>query len=63
MSCLDCGNCRGDADLYFCPAQNEFIIREKTVVRERATRWKKGDPRYEFHRGQQRKDRDEQKIS
>ena len=41
MSCLDCGNCKGDADLYFCPAKNEFIIREKTVVRERATRWKK----------------------
>ncbi len=63
MSCLSCGNCKEDTDLYFCPAQNEFVIREKTIVRARETRWKKGDPSYESHRRRQRKEREDQKIS
>ncbi len=63
MSCLDCGNCKEDKDVFFCPAKNEFVIREKTIVRERETRWKKGDPKYEFHRRQQRKEREDLKIS
>ena len=63
MSCLDCGNCKKETELYFCPAQNEFVIREKTVIRERETRWKKGDPCYESQRRRQRKDREDLKIS
>lgn len=45
MTCLECGNCKEGKKVFFCPARNEFEIREETVVREKEnSRWKKGDP-------------------
>ena len=56
--CLDCGNCRKGESMYYCTGKNEFIATETAVVRERAgDRWRKGDPRYEHHRRQLRKDK------
>ena len=64
MTCLECGNCKEGKKVFFCPARNEFEIRDETVVREKEnSRWKKGDPRYEQHRRRLRKDREDLKIS
>jgi len=64
MTCLKCGNCKGKKKVFYCPARNEFQIREEVVIREREnTRWKKGDPQYEHHRRRLRKDRNDLKIS
>ena len=58
MLCLDCGNCRKDEPMFYCTARNEFIVTETAVVRERAgSSWRKGDPDYEQHRRQLRKDK------
>lgn len=64
MVCLDCGNCRKDEYLYYCTAKNEFVATEKEVVKERAvsTKWRKGDPGYEQHRRQLRKEKIPQNI-
>lgn len=61
MTCLECGNCQTGTDsLYYCPARNEFVIREKPAVnRMRAPfQWKKGDKEYEIHRRRLRKDKE-----
>lgn len=63
MTCLECGNCRNEDRVFFCPARNEFVIREEIVVKERTSQWKKGDPGYESHRRRLRKERDDLKIS
>lgn len=59
MVCLDCGNCRKGEYLYYCTAKNEFVATEKEIVKERAvsTKWRKGDPSYEQHRRQLRKEK------
>lgn len=58
MVCLDCGNCRKNEPLYYCTAKNEFIATETAVVRERVGgHWREGDPNYEQHRRQLRKDK------
>ncbi len=58
MLCLDCGNCRKGDPLYYCTAKNEFIANEVSIVREKnRERWRKGDPGYEEHRRQLRKDK------
>lgn len=62
MTCLECGNCRNEDHVFFCPARNEFVIREETVVKERTSQWKKGDPSYEHHRRRLRKEREDLKI-
>lgn len=63
MTCLECGNCSNEEKVFYCPARNDFVIREDIVVRERTSQWKKGDPRYEYHRRRLRKDRNDLKIS
>lgn len=53
MSCFDCGNCRQGEAMYYCPAQNEFVIGKKNDVIERQKTdqgWKKGSPDYEKRR-------------
>jgi hypothetical protein len=56
--CLDCGNCRKGDALFYCTAKNEFIANEVSIVREKSReRWRKGDPGYEQHRRQLRKDK------
>jgi hypothetical protein len=62
--CLECGNCRQNAGMYFCPAKNEFVVTATQVVKERVSdeRWRKGAPHYEQHRRQLRKDRLPQTI-
>lgn len=58
MLCLECGNCRRGEAIYYCTARNEFIVTETAVVRERPnSSWRKGDPSYENHRRQIRKDK------
>ncbi|MCL6588621.1 MAG: hypothetical protein K6U80_01570 [Firmicutes bacterium] len=58
MLCLDCGNCRKGAPLFYCTGRNEFIATETAVVREKTKNgWRKGDPRYEEHRRQIRKEK------
>lgn len=58
MFCLDCGNCRKGESLFYCTAKNEFVITETEVVKERAdAKWRKGDPDYEQHRRQLRKEK------
>ena len=63
MLCLECGNCRKGDALFYCTGKNEFVVRETAVIRERTARegdgerWRKGDPSYEWHRRQLRKDK------
>lgn len=67
MFCLECGNCRRGETLFYCTGKNEFVVQETAVVRERSSRegdgepmharWRKGDPNYEWHRRQLRKDK------
>lgn len=63
MFCLECGNCRKGETLFYCTGKNDFVLAETAVVRERGTqdrageRWRKGDPNYESHRRQLRKDK------
>ncbi len=58
MLCLDCGNCRKGDSLFYCTGKNEFIAQETMIVREKGReRWRKGDPGYEEHRRQLRKDK------
>ena len=58
MFCLDCGNCRKGESLFYCTAKNEFVVTETEIVKDRAeTKWRKGDPNYEKHRRQLRKEK------
>jgi hypothetical protein len=61
MVCLQCGNCSGTDLLYYCTAQNDFVIREQAPVlpemARESSRWKKGDPEYEVHRRKIRKEK------
>ena len=59
MVCLDCGNCHKGESLYYCTAKNEFVVTEEKVVKERAAsnKWRKGNPNYEQHRRQLRKEK------
>ncbi|MGE5605184.1 MAG: hypothetical protein ACM3YE_05775 [Bacteroidota bacterium] len=58
MFCLDCGNCRKGESLFYCTAKNEFVVTETEVIKDRATaKWRKGDPDYENHRRQLRKEK------
>ncbi|NMA02038.1 MAG: hypothetical protein GX923_05675 [Clostridia bacterium] len=52
MECFGCGNCQEEQNIYYCPAQNDFIIKEQTNIPEKAKKanWKKGDPQYESQR-------------
>jgi hypothetical protein len=63
--CLDCGNCRKEETVFYCTGRNEFIAATETaVVREKAgDRWRKGDPAYEQHRRQLRKEKVPQSSS
>jgi len=62
MTCLECGNCQKAERVFFCPARNEFIIKEETVVKEKSSQWKKGAPDYEDHRRRLRKEREDLRI-
>lgn len=58
MFCLDCGNCRKGEALFYCTAKNEFVVTETEVIKDRAVaKWRKGDPNYENHRRQLRKEK------
>lgn len=58
MFCLDCGNCRKGESFFYCTAKNEFIVTETEIIKDRAaTKWRKGDPDYEQHRRQLRKEK------
>lgn len=52
MECFGCGNCHEEQNIYYCPAQNNFIIKERieTPEKVKTTNWKKGVPQYESHR-------------
>ncbi len=52
MNCFQCGNCEAGKRMYYCPAKNEFVIREVQVEeRKRVSKgWKKGSPAYEKRR-------------
>jgi len=53
MDCFDCGNCKQNEAMYFCPAKNDFVIGEKysVVQKDKVYQgWKKGTPEYEKHR-------------
>ena len=63
MTCIKCGNCEAETNVFYCPARNEFVIKEDVVVRERVTQWKKGDPGYEYHRRRLRKEKEDLKTS
>jgi hypothetical protein len=44
--------------MFYCTAKNEFIVTETAIIRERVgSRWREGDPDYEQHRRQLRKDK------
>lgn len=61
VECLECGNCRQGAAVYFCTARGEFVISEEQLVieRERPERKSsdKGNPRFSTRRrrGRERK--------
>lgn len=64
MDCFDCGNCRQNEAMYYCPSKNDFVIGEKHLVVEREKvyqGWKKGTPEYEKHRRKVRQN-DAEKI-
>lgn len=53
MDCLDCGNCKQGEAMYYCPAKNEFLIKDENLTVERQKEyqgWKKGSPDYEKRR-------------
>lgn len=59
MECLSCGNCKEGKLAFFCPMKNDFVISDesKNVVIEKSRGgWKKGDPEYEVHRRNSRKE-------
>ena len=58
LLCLDCGNCRNGEPVYYCTGKNDFITQETMVIKEKTgERWRKGDPGYEEHRRQLRKEK------
>lgn len=53
MDCFDCGNCKLNEATYYCPAKNDFVIKEQySLIQEEkmCQGWKKGTPEYEKHR-------------
>lgn len=59
MECLNCGNCKTGEYAYYCLMRNEFVVNESTVsqtVEKNRSGWKKGDPGYENHRRNTRKE-------
>lgn len=58
--CFECGNCKQEGSIYFCPAKNDFVIKETqpVTVKTKRSGWKKGSPDYEGRRRRSRQERD-----
>lgn len=56
MECFNCGNCKDENELYYCPKINDFVIKDYVKTKEKnRTGWKKGKPEYEKRRRQNKK--------
>jgi len=56
MECFNCGNCKEDSTLYYCPKSNDFIIKDSNQAKEKnRSGWKKGRPEYESRRRKNKK--------
>lgn len=53
MDCFGCDNCKQNEVIYYCPAKNDFVIREQYSLIQKEKKcqgWKKGNLEYEKHR-------------